>query len=302
MPNNRYYHYEVYASKDKENWIKVAQKNTNEIQNQNGETFDLNISARYLKIVGKYNSMIEITKDNDSFHIVEWKVYGKPVKKLDYTALNEAIAKAEALNENAYTSQSWKILMDALATAKEILANEEATQADVDATKDALLIAIDALLPNTHKEALEIALELANKITEHDLENVVPAVVEEFIAARAEADEVYNDAKASQEQINKAFDRLAKAMHMLDFIKGDKTALKAFIDKVEGLKDSKDQYTQASWDALEEVLAKAVGVYDNPNAMQEEVNNAYKELVTAFLNLRLIPDKSLLEELINKAE
>ena len=36
--------------------------------------------------------------------------------------------------------------------------------------------------------------------------------------------------------------------------------------------------------------------------MQEEVNNAYKELVTSFLNLRLIPDKSLLEELINKAE
>ncbi|MEE0441286.1 MAG: FIVAR domain-containing protein, partial [Thomasclavelia sp.] len=29
---------------------------------------------------------------------------------------------------------------------------------------------------------------------------------------------------------------------------------------------------------------------------------AYSELVTAFLNLRLIPDKSLLEELINKAE
>ena len=36
--------------------------------------------------------------------------------------------------------------------------------------------------------------------------------------------------------------------------------------------------------------------------MQEEVNNAYSELVTAFLNLRLIPDKSLLEELINQAE
>ena len=36
--------------------------------------------------------------------------------------------------------------------------------------------------------------------------------------------------------------------------------------------------------------------------MQEEVNNAYNELVTAFLNLRLIPDKSLLEDLINQAE
>ncbi|MBS6116426.1 MAG: FIVAR domain-containing protein, partial [[Clostridium] spiroforme] len=38
------------------------------------------------------------------------------------------------------------------------------------------------------------------------------------------------------------------------------------------------------------------------NAMQEEVNSAYSELVTAFLNLRLIPDKSLLEDLINQAE
>ena len=36
--------------------------------------------------------------------------------------------------------------------------------------------------------------------------------------------------------------------------------------------------------------------------MQEEVNNAYNELVTAFLKLRLIPDKSLLEDLSNKAE
>ena len=35
--------------------------------------------------------------------------------------------------------------------------------------------------------------------------------------------------------------------------------------------------------------------------MQEEVNNAYNELVTAFLKLRLIPDKSLLEDLINQA-
>ena len=35
--------------------------------------------------------------------------------------------------------------------------------------------------------------------------------------------------------------------------------------------------------------------------MQEEVNTAYNELVTAFLNLRLIPDKSLLEDLINQA-
>ena len=36
--------------------------------------------------------------------------------------------------------------------------------------------------------------------------------------------------------------------------------------------------------------------------MQEEVDEVYTELVKAFLNLRLVPNKDLLEELINKAK
>ena len=150
------------------------------------------------------------------------------------------------------------------------------------------------------KTALKIAVDLANAITDEDLANVVPAVADEFIAARNEANTIYNDASATQEQVNNAFDRLANAMHMLDFKQGDKTALKAFIDKVSGLEAAK--YTEATWTVFETELNEAVAVYEDLNAMQEEVNNAYSELVTAFLNLRLIPDKSLLEELINKAE
>ena len=92
----------------------------------------------------------------------------------------------------------------------------------------------------------------------------------------------------------------ASAMHMLDFKQGDKTALKAFIDKVTGLDSSK--YTESTWTTFDKELTEANAVYNDENAMQEEVNTAYSELVTAFLNLRLIPDKSLLEELINQAE
>ena len=94
--------------------------------------------------------------------------------------------------------------------------------------------------------------------------------------------------------------RLASAMHMLDFEKGDKTALKAFIDKVSGLDSSK--YSTDTWATFETKLNEANAVYNDENAMQPEVNSAYEELVTAFLNLRLIPDKSLLEDLINQAE
>ena len=89
-------------------------------------------------------------------------------------------------------------------------------------------------------------------------------------------------------------------MQKLEFFKGDKTALKAFIDKVSGLEAAK--YTEATWTPFNEALTAATSVYNDENAMQEEVNNAYNELVTAFLKLRLIPDKSLLEDLINQAE
>ena len=152
----------------------------------------------------------------------------------------------------------------------------------------------------TDKVALRIALDLANAITDEDLKDVILVVVDEFKAARDNANEVYNNTSATQEEVNNAFDRLASAMHLLDFVKGDKTALKAFIDKVSGLDSTK--YTEATWTQFNDALIVANAVYADENSMQEEVDATYQELVTAFLNLRLIPDKSLLEDLINKAE
>ena len=85
-------------------------------------------------------------------------------------------------------------------------------------------------------------------------------------------------------------------------VETDKTALKTFIDKASGLEVDKDKCTKDTWVAFETELNEDRAVYEDENAMQEEVNNAYNELVTAFLNLRLIPDKSLLEDLINQVE
>ena len=152
---------------------------------------------------------------------------------------------------------------------------------------------------DSDKVALKIALDLANAITDEDLANVVPVVVNEFKQARDKANEVYNDTTASQDEVDAAFDRLASIMQKLEFFKGDKTALKAFIDKVSDLEAAK--YTEATWTPFNDALTAATSVYNDENAMQEEVNNAYNELVTAFLKLRLIPDKSLLEDLINQA-
>ena len=222
------------------------------------------------------------------------------VSKEDLQMLYDECMK---LNEADYTKDSWDNFEIAMNEAKVILDKVDATQNEIDAAKVALQIAKDALIKvvvDTDKTALKIAVDLANAITDKDLENVVPVVVDEFIAARDNANAVYNDTSATQEQVNNAFDRLASVMQKLEFFKGDKTALKAFIDKVSGLEAAK--YTEATWTPFNDALTAAASVYEDENAMQEEVNNAYNELVTAFLKLRLIPDKSLLEDLINKAE
>uniref|UniRef100_UPI0032083E94 LPXTG cell wall anchor domain-containing protein n=1 Tax=Thomasclavelia spiroformis TaxID=29348 RepID=UPI0032083E94 len=99
--------------------------------------------------------------------------------------------------------------------------------------------------------------------------------------------------------VNNAFDRLASAMQKLEFYVGDKTALKAFINKVSDLDSTK--YTETTWTQFNDALTAANGVYEDKNAMQPEVNEAYTNLVTAFLNLRLKPNKDLLGDLINQA-
>ena len=232
------------------------------------------------------------------------KTFNDNVIVVDKTELKAAIDDVANLNKNDYTKESWNVMQEVLVVAKTVFETEKVTNSQVENAKNNLLKAIDNLIQietvETDKTALKIALDLANAITDKDLANVVPVVVNEFKQARDKANEVYNDASASQDKVDAAFDRLANIMQKLEFFKGDKTALKAFIDKVSGLEAAK--YTEATWTPFNDALKAATSVYEDENAMQEEVNNAYNELVTAFLKLRLIPDKSLLEDLINKAE
>ena len=83
-------------------------------------------------------------------------------------------------------------------------------------------------------------------------------------------------------------------------LSADKSRLQAKYDELTRLDSS--LYTEASWPQLEEALANAKVVLDDSNATQTEVDNAYEALIRAQLSLRLIPNKDLLQDLINKAE
>lgn len=65
---------------------------------------------------------------------------------MDTSALEDAIARAEALDGSDYTKESWSALEQALAEAKAVLADPNATQETVDAAAEALNAAIGALV------------------------------------------------------------------------------------------------------------------------------------------------------------
>ncbi|WP_286669859.1 CotH kinase family protein [Thomasclavelia cocleata] len=153
---------------------------------------------------------------------------------------------------------------------------------------------------STNKTALSIAVEMAGNVTEEQLDKVVPAVVTEFTAALEEARVILANDSATQEEVDASFARLSVAMHMLEFLKGDKTELQDLVDSTADLVEG--NYTEESWSALQEALTNANTVLNDVNAMQEEVDEAYDNLQAAINGLEEaeVVDKSLLEAMVNK--
>lgn len=76
-----------------------------------------------------------------------WKIVkdkAPVVVSVDKTALNAQIAKAEKINASDYTEESYKVFAEALA-AKEVAANEKATQDEIDAVTERLAAAVGNL-------------------------------------------------------------------------------------------------------------------------------------------------------------
>ncbi|MDU1854359.1 MAG: LPXTG cell wall anchor domain-containing protein [Clostridium baratii] len=150
-----------------------------------------------------------------------------------------------------------------------------------------------------NKTALRMAINYAERAeADGALNDVVPAVSKEFKEALKEAKEVYANENATLEEVDTVFKRLMNAIHMLEFKKGDKEALQGIVDIIDALE--KDKYIESTWTKLEVSLKEAKKVLADENAMQAEVDSAFENLMKSYLDLRLKPDKSKLEELIKE--
>lgn len=149
---------------------------------------------------------------------------------------------------------------------------------------------------------LEYAIELAK---DADLTDVVPAVVEKFNAALSDAEEIVEKVKAgdtsvAQEMVDESWQELVRAMQYLSFKQGDKTNLNKVIAMAESL--DLDGYLLAGQDVFTEALDSARAVAADENAMEKEIEEAWKQLLAAMGYLRLKPDKELLDNLISQAQ
>ena len=224
--------------------------------------------------------------------------------KADYTSVNEAIEAANALTKEDYVDFS---ALEA-AIAAIVFDLDESKQAEVDAMAKAIVDAMAALIKkpvetDVDKLALQIAVDLANDVT--DLSKVVGAVVKEFKIALEEAEAVLVDNTAIQAEVDEAFNRLTEAMWMLEFKRADVEQLVRFIndEKIEELLTRENEYIASTWASFAEAYEAAKTLINDENEMdQDKVNVTFEKLVKAFINLRLIPNKDKLSELIAKAE
>ncbi len=299
--NDRYYHYEVYVSSDKLNWEKVAEKLTDEIQTQDGETFDVDVYARYVKIVGLYNSRVEVDSKNDSFHIAECNIKGTAA--VDKDALNDQIAAAEQLKAEDYTENSWAAMQEALTAAKAVAEDSTASQAEIDQATAALSDAVAALeeaIDDTASDAaikaLQAMVDKANALGSDDA--ALQAAIE---AAQAVLDEETPSATA----VVTALLNLSEAMQAVnagesvDALREDVQATIDFINEnilndTEGLRPAKVQ-------ALRDAVKAAQDVVDDPDASADELKAANKAMTKAAQELWDIVTKAELEALIEAA-
>ena len=231
---------------------------------------------------------------------------GQPTNKDDLqTEVNKENDVKGSDNYKNATDESKKKYDDALQKAKDVLADSNASQAEVDKAKEDLANAAGALDGQpTDKDALKAEIAKDPTVKDDDkYKNATDEKREAYDKALEEAKKVDEKEGASQAEVDKAKEDLANAAGALDGQPTDKDALKAEIAKDPTVKDD-DKYKNATdekKEAYDKALEEAKKVDEKEGASQAEVDKAKEDLANAAAALDGQPtDKDALKAEIAK--
>ena len=151
-------------------------------------------------------------------------------------------------------------------------------------------------------QLLQAAYDL---VKDADLTDVVESIVElcnerisaaEALLARAEA----GDPALTQEEVDQSVEDLIEIVQYLSFT-GNKDELEKVITAAQEMEAELDKYLEKGQAEFLAALETAENVMADGDALQEEINDVMLQLVKGMADLRLRPDKSLLEELLKEA-
>lgn len=217
--------------------------------------------------------------------------------------LEALIDRAAALAASDYTKESYAVLSDALAAARETAADQSADDAAIASAFETLDAAIKALESvRADKTLLDMAIAYAESVDSSAFEHLNALVKNEFDAALAQARTLSADENASQSEVDAGWKRLTKAIHMLGFT-SDKGALNALIVQAESVEADLDSYDEAGKAAFLEALDHAREIAASETALDETIAEAVSRLDAAMKALhRSDLDTSLLAYLISAVE
>ena len=128
------------------------------------------------------------------------------------------------------------------------------------------------------------------------------AVVTEFNAALDAAKAMLSNGDATQADINAATKRLLDAMAKVDWKQGDKTVLQVAVDIARVIYENIDLYVEEGRQEFLDALAKGEELLGSGNAWDDEIQAAADALIEAMSNLRMAPNKDILNDMIQNAQ
>ena len=209
--------------------------------------------------------------------------------------LEKVIAKVNALNAEDYTADSWTAVQSALAAAKAVAADQNATRTQINAAMEELVAAYSKLEYGVQKLHLEVAVEEAEKILAH------PENYEDIAALKAALESgkaVLEDKDADQTAVDAAAEAILAELNKV----ADKADVKSLVNLIESAKKLLDgNYTSDSLKDLKAAIKKAEDVIANPNRTEAEIGTVYADLINAILNLQMKANKAALKAILDKA-
>ena len=226
--------------------------------------------------------------------------------------MQKLINTVKDLDSSEYTADSWKALEDAVAAAKDVVAKADASQSEIDAAVNGIIEALGNLEYGVQTLHLETAIEAAeailaelNKVADKaDVKSLVNLIesakklldgnytsdsLKDLKAAIKKAQDVIANPNRTEAEIGTAYADLINAILNLQ-MKANKAALKAILDKANEVLGNADAYVAATIAGLDAAAAEAQTVYDNTDALQDDVDAAVRALTRKVADARLLGD------------